>query len=425
MTGRPYVTETGELSVEALELPTLLSPALLITPTKLEDAATRVRNRHVDMIVNREVADKLRVRSHIIQYMREFLLKDHFLEVQTPLITDKASGAIAKSFKTVATEFADKELALRIAPELWLKRLIIGGMDRVFEIGPSFRNEGLDATHNPEFTTCEFYKAFADLETLMSMTEEMFTGLAERVKTLQTSPLKTLPIIEESLVSAPFKRIQFIPALEKALGHVLPDLAADDATENVIKLFNNHSIPLPAKPTLPRLLDRLATIYIEPQCTNATFITHHPGCMGPLAKSFLDFRTNQIVSARAELFIQNSEIANMYEEENSPIEQRAKFVQQGRFVDDENDGYVDESYIHALESGLPPTGGWGAGVDRIVMLFSGAKRIGDVLSFGSLRNVVYLGSNTAVPAVQDKEGQETEGGAKIQQKKVDAEVETK
>lgn len=409
------MTDTGELSINASELPVLLAPSLATLPTKLEDKSTRIRNRHVDLLVNREVADRIRVRSHIIQHMREFLLKDNFLEVQTPLIADKASGAIAKSFKTVATEFSDKELALRIAPELWLKRLIIGGMDRVFEIGPAFRNEGLDATHNPEFTTCEFYKSFADLETLMLMTEEMISGIAKRVKTLRDYPLKALPKFEESLVATPFNRIEFIPAIEKGLGQKLPDLAAEDATENLIAIFKQHSHPLPAKPTLPRLLDRLASIYIEPDCTSATFITHHPSCMGPLAKSFLCPLTNQIVSARAELFIQNSEIANMYEEENSPFEQRAKFVQQGKFIDDENEGYVDESYIHALESGLPPTGGWGAGVDRIVMLFSGAKRISDVLPFGSLRNVVYLGDTSPI-----SDGQAAEGdGEKIEESKDD------
>jgi lysyl-tRNA synthetase class 2 len=350
------------------------------------------------------MAENLRLRSQIIQSIREFLLKDQFTEVQTPLIADKASGAIAKSFKTMATEFSDKELALRIAPELWLKRLVIGGMDRVFEIGPAFRNEGLDATHNPEFTTCEFYKSFTDLENLMTMTEAMFTTVAEKVKALRQSSLKSLALLDDALISAPFGRIEFIPAIEECLKEALPDLSAVDATERLIKVFEKNSLPLPAKPTLPRLLDKLASIYIEPSCTNATFIIHHPACMAPLAKSFLDPKTGQFVSARAELFIQNREIANMYEEENSPFEQRAKFVQQGKFIDEENEGYVDESYIKALESALPPTGGWGAGIDRIVMLFSGATRISEVLSFGSLKNVVFLGSTSPIS------GSEQEGG---------------
>jgi len=338
--------------------------------------------------------------------MRDFFIKDNFLEVQTPLITDKASVAIAKSFKTVATEFSDKELALRIAPELWLKRLVIGGMDRVFEIGPSFRNEGLDATHNPEFTTCEFYKSYTDLQNLMGMTEELFTSIASKVKSLREKSLRAIPEFDQSLVATPFNRIEFIPGIEGAMGLKLPDLAAEDATERLIDLFNQQNHPLPARPTLPRLLDRLASIYIEPLCTSATFIIHHPACMAPLAKSFKCPKTQQLVSARAELFIQSHEIANMYEEENSPFEQRAKFVQQGKFIDEENEGYVDESYLSALESALPPTGGWGAGIDRIVMLFSGTKRIADVLSFGSLRNVVYLGNTSPIP-------EESEAGAAI------------
>jgi lysyl-tRNA synthetase class 2 len=396
VTGNPHRTSTSELSINCVELPTVLSPILATLPNRLEDPTTRIKHRHVDMLVNREVADRLRARSHIIQCMRDYFINDNFLEVQTPLITDKASGAIAKSFKTVATEFSSKELALRIAPELWLKRLVIGGMDRVFEIGPSFRNEGLDATHNPEFTTCEFYKSYTDLNSLMKMTEDLFTSIASKVKSLREFPLRTLPEFDQSLVSTPFNRIEFIPGIEKAMGKKLPNLAADDASEQLIELFKEHDHPLPSRPTLPRLLDRLASIYIEPLCTSATFIIHHPSCMAPLAKSFLCPKTSQLVSARAELFISCHEIANMYEEENSPFEQRAKFVQQGKFIDDENEGYVDESYINALESALPPTGGWGAGVDRIVMLFSGTKRIADVLSFGSLRNVVHLGNTSPI-----------------------------
>ena len=392
--GRPYCTRSGQLSVNAVELPAILSPSLASLPNTLDDRQTRIRNRHVDLLVNKKVADTVRVRSHIIQHIRDFLLKDDFLEVQTPIIAGEAGGAIARPFTTVATEFSEKQLALRIAPEIWLKRLILGGMDKVFEIGPAFRNEGLDATHNPEFTTCEFYKSFADLEELISMTEKLIFGLAHRVETLRKFPLKELPELHASLFTTPFKRIHFIPAIEEALGQSLPDLARHDATEQLISLFSKHEISVPLSPTLPRLLDKLASTFVEPQCNEPTFIMHHPACMGPLAKSFLDPTTNQIVSARAELFIQTREIANMYEEENSPFEQRAKFVQQAQWRDDDNSAVVDENYLEALEWGLPPTGGWGCGLDRLVMLFSGATRISDVLSFGSLKTVVNL-SNAA------------------------------
>ena len=381
----------------------MLAPSLPNLPHKLEDPETRIRNRHVDLLVNRRVADTIRVRSHIIQYIRDFLLKDNFLEVQTPIIAESAGGAIARPFTTVATEFSDKQLALRIAPEIWLKRLILGGMDRVFEIGPAFRNEGLDATHNPEFTTCEFYKSFMDLEGLIEMTERMFSGLAAHVKTLRHYPLKELPELDDKLFTPPFKRIQFIPAIEQKLGEKLPDLAKDSAQEKLLALFTKHEITPPSPPTLPRLLDKLSSTYLEPDCTVPTFIMHHPACLAPLSKSFLDPNTNQLVSARVELFIQNREIANMYEEENSPFEQRRKFVEQAKWKDDENRAVIDESYIAALEWGLPPTGGWGCGIDRLCMLFSGASRISDVLPFGSLKNVVNLGRESV-------EGKEKKAG---------------
>ncbi|KUJ24569.1 lysyl-tRNA synthetase [Mollisia scopiformis] len=412
--GVPHRTSSGQLSVVAHELPRILSPSLTLLPSKLDDRETRIRNRHVDLLVNHEVAQTLKLRSHMIQHMRDFLLKDGFLEVQTPLISDKASGAVAKPFTTVATEFSEKQLALRIAPEIWLKRLVIGGMDRVFEIGPAFRNEGLDATHNPEFTTCEFYKSFADLEELIVMTENMLSGMAKLVISLQETSLEALPKLDPNLFVMPFRRISFIPAIEESLGEKLPDLSSADAEERLVALFTKHSLPFPSSPTLPRLLDKLASIFIEPSCTSPTFITHHPACMAPLSKSFLDHQSRQLVSARAELFIQNREIANMYEEENSPFEQREKFVQQLKWKDEENraSSGVDESYLEALEWGLPPTGGWGCGVDRLVMLFSGAKRISDVLAFGSLRNVVNLGRDGA-DVVGKEKGKESEADEKV------------
>ncbi|KIM97959.1 hypothetical protein OIDMADRAFT_105416 [Oidiodendron maius Zn] len=401
--GNPIGKDTGPLSIKATALPQILSPALPLLPTVLGDRETRIRNRHVDLLVNKNVADTLRVRSHIIQYVREFLLRDDFLEVQTPIMVGIANGAAARPFTTAATEFLDKKLALRIAPEIWLKRLVLGGFDRVFEIGPAFRNEGLDATHNPEFTTCEFYKSYADLEDLMQMTEDMISGLADHVNSLRDGPLKTLPAIDARLLSTPFRRIEFIPAVEAGWREMLPDLAAQDATEKVLALFEKHGLHVPASPTLPHLLDKLSTIYIEPRCQQPTYIIHHPACMAPLSKSFRDSATNQMVSARAELFIQQKEIANMYEEENSPFEQRQKFVQQTLLKDEESDAEVDESYLEALEWGLPPTGGWGCGIDRICMLLSGSTRISDVLAFGSLRNVVNLGNRV------EKESENTEG----------------
>ncbi|TVY64345.1 Lysine--tRNA ligase [Lachnellula suecica] len=390
--GRPHATAhtRGELSIECLELPLILSPSISFLPRIVKDPEARIRNRHLDMLMSPLTSQTFRIRSHIIQCIRNFLIKDSFLETQTPILADSASGAIARPFTTSATEFPDKQLALRVAPEIWLKRLVIGGMDRVFEIGPAFRNEGLDATHNPEFTTCEFYKSFATLDELMSMTEKMVAEIAALVADHRTF-LHALPEPDANL-SAPFKRIEFIPAIEEALGETLPCLTDKIAKEELLALCEKHSINMHKSFTLPRILDKLASLYIEPKCDEPTFIIHHPACMAPLAKSFMDLKTKQVVSARAELFIKNREMANMYEEENSPIEQRQKFVQQADFKDDENKALVDESYIEALEYGLPPTGGWGCGIDRLVMLFSGAKRISDVLPFGTLKNVVNLGN---------------------------------
>jgi lysyl-tRNA synthetase class 2 len=263
-------------------------------------------------------------------------------------------------------------------------------MDRVFEIGPAFRNEGLDATHNPEYTTCEFYKAFADLEELISMTESLISGLAIHVSHMIETQYTTLPTLDVSYYSGPFRHIEFIPALEAAIRRTLPDLQSPSASEKLVSLFHDLSIPLPASPSLPRLLDKLSSHYLEPQCNSPTFIIHPPACLAPLSKSFRDSTSGQIVSARGELFIQCQEIANMYEEENSPFEQKKKFIEQAQWRDDENHGVIDESYLEALQWGLAPTGGWGCGVDRLCMHFAGASRIGDVLSFGNLRNVVGL-----------------------------------
>jgi lysyl-tRNA synthetase class 2 len=390
--GYPHRTKRGELSIYAKALPEILTPALASLPEVLEDPQKRIQNRHIDTLVNKRVADRLRLRSHIIQYIRTFLLQDSFLEVQTPILAADAGGATARPFVTTATEFPSKKLSLRIAPEIWLKRLVIGGMDRVFEIGTVFRNEGIDATHNPEFTTCEFYKSFADLEELMGMTESMVSGLAQRVNELITSELTGLKPVNVDEYAGPFQRIEFIPALEKAMGRKFPDLASPSAAEDVKALYHDLQIPLPHSPTLPRLLDALAAHYLEPLFTRPTFLTHHPSCLAPLAKSFPCPTTHQQVSARAELFIAHKEIANMYEEENSPIAQRRKFEEQIQWKDEENEAVVDEGYVRALESGLPPTGGWGMGLERVCMMFAGAGRIGDVMGFGTLRNVVALGA---------------------------------
>ncbi|KAI9767726.1 MAG: hypothetical protein M1835_006999 [Candelina submexicana] len=389
ITGMPHRTGRGELSVLATELPTLLSPSLHQLPTEITDPETKIRNRHADLLIDRRLAEVLDLRSDIIQYLRKYLLDDGFREVETPVLAANAGGAVARPFTTSASEFPAQPLSLRIAPELWLKRLILGGKDKVFEIGKSFRNEGVDTTHNPEFTTCEFYQAFATLEDLIAKTESMFIGLARSVENLKRSTYNSLPPLVMK-VDRPFKRIDFLTAIQSALNCSLPNLEAPDATSQLLKLFQDHKIPPPSSPNLPRLVDKLSSLYVEPHCIEPTFIIYHPLCLSPLAKSFKHPDLDQRVSARVELFVQGRELVNAYEEENSSFEQREKFVRQQQFRDSDNEAIIDEGYLEALEWGLPPTGGWGCGVDRLCMLFSGAPRIADVLNFGTLTNVVGL-----------------------------------
>lgn len=386
------------------QLPILLSPSLVPIPQKLANEDTRMQHRHMDMLVNKSTVDIIRMRSNIIHRIRT-MVKEQLgcVEVQTPILAGNAGGAIARPFVTQATEFPQKDLALRIAPELWLKRLVAGGMDRVFEIGPAFRNEGLDATHNPEFTTCEYYIAYATLDDLISNTEQLMCALSLHCQALWRRTIRSpQPDLYFKQFKGPFERLEFVPALQEALGFELPDLTSDSAASEILlslECYNSrHNHKDLASLSLPKLLDRLAARYLEPNSEKKPiFITHHPACMSPLAKSFTCPTTNQLVSARAELFVHGREMANMYEEENDPFAQRRKMVEQAKYRDQRSSGDdeepphpIDESYISVLESGLPPTGGWGCGIDRLVMLFTGAKRISDVLPFGSLRNVVGL-----------------------------------
>ncbi|KAL6701900.1 hypothetical protein J3F84DRAFT_356100 [Trichoderma pleuroticola] len=428
VTGIATRTNTGQLSLEARELPELLSPSMEQVPEKLTDPKTKMQERHVDMLVNRDVVDILRLRAEIMKRIRDHFHSKRFLEFQTPILAENAGGAVARPFVTRATEFRGKDLALRIAPELWLKRLVVGGVDKVFEMGPAFRNEGVDATHNPEFTMCEFYSAYTNLPDLIKETEELIYSLAKYSQELISTQLTTLPPIDLSKFTRPFKQVEFIPALEEAIGIRFPKLTAEDgALPELLAILKLSGIEIPGEvPTsLPKLLDRLAATYLEPMSfTEPILITHHPACMSPLAKSFLCPKTYQLVSARAELFIGGRELANMYEEENNPEEQKRKLAvhrslvnkpdgtvgfaepaaldgdaagANAEIVEAEEDEWeaspLDQSYVKALDYGLPPTGGWGCGVERLVMLFSGANRISDCLSFGTIRNVVGLSAD--------------------------------
>ncbi|EXJ89826.1 lysyl-tRNA synthetase, class II [Capronia epimyces CBS 606.96] len=409
--GRPYRAKNGQLSIKASSLPVLQSPCLQRFPVEQRGFATsplsevNYHPRHVEMLTDPDIIDTLKARSALIRTLRTFFETRSFVEVNTPILTALAGGATAKPFETTATEFADRKLSLRIAPELWLKRLVVGGMDRIFEIGPSFRNEGLDKTHNPEFTTCEFYAVRHDLPQLMDYTKQLLTDMALAVGAVfhQQKPAvaKLLRAVQE-----PYQEFDFIPTLSSALELDLPNLSSPDAQGRLLDIFEAKNLPLPSNPTVPRLVDKLSSIYVEPRSAERpAWIVNIPECLSPLAKSYIHPTAShdQPVAARAELFIQGKEVVNCYEEENDPFEQRRKFQEQQRYAHqtaplgrgdrparetvDEEAMKVDQDYLEALEWGLPPTGGWGCGIDRLVMLFIGKERIGDVLSFGSLRAV--------------------------------------
>lgn len=352
----------------------------------------------------------VQARSVIVSAIQAFMLQRNFLSVQTPILAASAGGATARPFETTATEFAGRKLALRIAPELWLKKLLIGGMGRVFEIGQSFRNEGIDKTHNPEFTTCEFYAINWSIDHLKSETEKMFAFIIQSLQSAHVDMGRDVEGLASPLGDdwkPEWPSIDFIPALNKALELELPDLSSPEAREQLLVIFHVKDLPIPSVPTLPRLLDKLSSIYLEPSCDRPTWIINTPECLSPLAKSFVHADLpNQKVAARAELFINSKEIVNCYEEENSPDEQRRKFIDQqkhaslGEEVDLEA-MKIDEDYLRALEWGLPPTGGWGCGIDRLVMLMLSKDKISDVLPFGNLRMVTHGAEKNEKASVEE------------------------
>ncbi|KAF1944632.1 lysyl-tRNA synthetase [Clathrospora elynae] len=389
ITGNPTRTTTGQLSVVALEVPWVLAPCLHHIPEKVDNAETLARRPHIHALTSDEPSDILRLRALIYDYIRTYFIQSGFMEVETPMFDVNAGGAIARPFETVANELSNMPIKLRIAPELNLKRLIIGGQDKIFEIGRAFRNEGVDNTHNPEFSTCEFYEVGATLPSVIARTEQLVHGLRTAIESLRSTYFPSLTAPEDIDFSQPFAQLPFIPTIEQESGRKLPDLSSPDAADHLRDMFLDLDIAIPPNPTLPRLLDTLAEVYIEPLCKNPTFISAHPEALSPLSKSYIDPTTGQRVASRVELFIHGREYVNAYEEENSPFEQRRKFMQQRDFHA-EGEGAIDESYLEALEWGMPPTGGWGCGLDRLVMLFSSKKRIADVLPFGTLRNVVSI-----------------------------------
>ncbi|XP_055551725.1 lysine--tRNA ligase isoform X1 [Wyeomyia smithii] len=389
--GYPGKTKKGELSVIPKKLK-LLSPCLHMLPHLhygLKDKETRFRQRYLDLILNNHVRDIFCVRAKIISYVRRFLDNMGFLEVETPMMNMIAGGATAKPFVTHHNEL-NMDLFLRIAPELYLKMLTVGGLDRVYEIGRQFRNEGIDLTHNPEFTTCEFYMAYADYNDIIDMTEKMVSGM---VKSIHGSyKIKYHPKGPEDQefeidFTPPFKRISMISSLEEALQVKFPvanKLNTAEANQFLSDLCTKHEVECPPPRTTARLLDKLVGEFLEENCINPTFICDHPQIMSPLAKYH---RSASGLTERFELFVMKKEICNAYTELNDPAVQRERFEQQAadKAAGDDEAQLVDENFCTALEYGLPPTGGWGMGLDRLTMFLTDNNNIKEVLLFPAMK----------------------------------------
>ena len=379
--GRVFKTKTGELTIWAKEV-TLLTKSIRPLPEKwhgLKDIEIRYRQRYVDLIVNPEVRKVFKIRALIIQSIRDFLNQRDFLEVETPIMQSIPGGATAKPFKTFHNVL-DMELYLRIAPELYLKRLVVGGLERVYEINKSFRNEGISTDHNPEFTMLEFYMAYADYNDLMDLTEELFCLLSKKIH--GDAPLE---ICDQKVdFRAPWKRVSYLNAIIE-IGNVEPDRLK--GLENLKLLAKELKIPLQKdmENDEGKILAKIFDIFVEPKLIQPTFVVDFPLSLSPLAKKKED---SPDLVERFELFIGGKEIANAYTELNDPADQKQRFEKQvakRTKEGDEEAHWMDLDYIRALEYGMPPTAGEGIGIDRLTMLLTGCKSIRDVIFFPQLK----------------------------------------
>jgi lysyl-tRNA synthetase class 2 len=376
--GTVMTTRKGELSVKVTDLE-LLAKALRPMPDKwrgLTDVDTRFRQRYADLIVNDDARRTFAIRHATIASIRRTLHGDGFIEVETPVLHTEAGGAHARPFVTHHNAL-DMQLHLRIALELHLKRLIVGGMERVFEIGRVFRNEGISTRHNPEFTMMELYQAFADYSEMMSITERLLVTAARDALGTTAVDVDGEPVD----LADPWPRHRMVDLVGEAVGSTVhPSMPIDDARE----LAGRHGVLAEAHWGAGKIIEELFAATVEQSLVRPTFVTGHPVEISPLARSD---RHDPFLTERFELFVGRRELANGYSELNDPVEQRARFEDEQRAKEAGNleAGTVDEDYLRALEYGMPPTGGLGIGIDRVAMLLAGAPSIKEVILFPTLR----------------------------------------
>lgn len=378
------------ISLKCTELPQVLSCAQMPLPPRLSDAAKVKQNRVVDYQVNRGAIETLVLRQMIINSIRSWLNERQFVEVETPILSSQSNGAAAEPFVTRSNSLPKEsaDLELRVAPELWLKRLIIGGFDKVYEIGKVFRNEGIDSIHNPEFTTLEFYRTFLSMEQLIELSESLFKKIVADLHEHHSNETLESLVKELEIANWKFRRLEFLPTLSQELGVDMTkiDLNDTEALYNVVP----PELKLPRNLSPQQILNKLSSVFIEQRHCNSllpTVLYHHPTVMSPLAKtSALD----PAATKRFEVFVMGKEYMNAYEEENCPQMQLAKFEQQSeanRLYKDKESLNVDYRYVEAMKWGMPPIGGFGLGIDRLCMLLLNKARIEDVLAFGCLDDV--------------------------------------
>ena len=378
--GYPFKTKTGEMSIHATEV-TLLTKSLQILPEKhhgLTNTDMRYRQRYLDLIMNQESKETFIKRSKIIKEIRNFLDAKDFMEVETPMLVHNAGGAAARPFETHYNSL-DEDVKLRISLELYLKRLIVGGLERVYEIGRVFRNEGVDTRHNPEFTLMELYQAYTDYYGMMDLTEEMFRYLAEKVV---GSTKFTYNGIEIDF-GKPFERITMVDCIKKYTGIDFDTVATDEEAKALAK---EHNIEFEERHGKGEIINLFFEEFCEKNLIQPTFVMDHPIAISPLTKKKPEDPTKV---ERFELFINTWEMCNAYSELNDPIDQRERFKLQDAAADagDEEANHTDEDFLYALEVGMPPTGGIGYGIDRLCMLLTDSQAIRDVLLFPTMKTL--------------------------------------